>query len=53
MLSELYHGNCYYLQNTYCSRLMRAMTTMARREGKEGALHFFSLQHPTDVSMSS
>ncbi|XP_060592045.1 neurobeachin-like protein 1, partial [Ruditapes philippinarum] len=35
-------------QNTYCSRLMRAMSTMARREGKEGALHFFNIQDPTD-----
>ncbi|XP_052812655.1 neurobeachin-like protein 1 isoform X3 [Mya arenaria] len=35
-------------QNSYCSRLMRAMSTMARREGKEGALHFFNLHEPTD-----
>ncbi|XP_053386541.1 neurobeachin-like protein 1 [Mercenaria mercenaria] len=35
-------------QNTYCSRLMRGMSTMARREGKEGALHFFNIQDPTD-----
>ncbi|XP_052080874.1 neurobeachin-like protein 1 isoform X2 [Mytilus californianus] len=35
-------------QNPYCSRLMRAMSTMARREGNEGALHFLSLQEHND-----
>ncbi|KAL4217498.1 Neurobeachin-like protein 1 [Mactra antiquata] len=35
-------------QNAYCSRIMRAMSSMARREGKEGALHFFNIQDPTD-----
>ncbi|XP_021366386.1 neurobeachin-like protein 1 isoform X2 [Mizuhopecten yessoensis] len=35
-------------QNPYCSRLMHAISTMARREGKEGALHFFNLQETTD-----
>ncbi|XP_069107826.1 neurobeachin-like protein 1 isoform X1 [Argopecten irradians] len=35
-------------QNTYCSRLMHAISTMARREGKEGALHFFNLQDTAD-----
>ena len=29
---------------------MRAMSTMARREGKDGALHFFSFQEQADVS---
>ena len=29
---------------------MRAISTMARREGKEGALHFFNLQEQIDVS---
>ena len=28
---------------------MRAMSTMARREGKDGALHFFNFQEQTDV----
>ncbi|KAK3582874.1 hypothetical protein CHS0354_012486 [Potamilus streckersoni] len=35
-------------QNAYSTRLMRAISTMARREGKEGALRFFNLQEPTD-----
>ena len=41
-----------FIQNRHCSRLMRAMSTMARREGKDGALHFFNLQEQTDVSFS-
>ncbi|CAH1788242.1 unnamed protein product [Owenia fusiformis] len=28
-------------QMPYCGRLMRAMSTMARRTGKDGALHYF------------
>lgn len=34
----------------YTTRLMRAISTMARREGKEMALNFFDLQKPADVS---
>ena len=43
-------SNLISFQNKYCSRLMRAMSTMARREGKDGALHFFSFQEQADVS---
>ncbi|KAH3749057.1 hypothetical protein DPMN_183547, partial [Dreissena polymorpha] len=35
-------------QYPHCSRLMHAMSTMARREGKEGALHFFNIQDISD-----
>jgi hypothetical protein len=35
--------------NPYTTRLMRAIATMARREGKENALSFFDLQNPVDV----
>ena len=37
--------------NPYTKRLMRALATMARREGKETALNFFDLQNPSDVSI--
>lgn len=36
------------LESTCCNGLVRAMSTMARREGKEGVLHFFSIQEQTD-----
>ncbi|XP_067686159.1 neurobeachin-like protein 1 [Haliotis asinina] len=35
-------------QRPYCTRFMRAVSTMARREGREGALHFFDIQEPAD-----
>ncbi|XP_025103761.1 neurobeachin-like protein 1 isoform X2 [Pomacea canaliculata] len=35
-------------QMPYTTRLMRAISTMARREGKEMALNFFDLQKPAD-----
>ncbi|XP_076450797.1 neurobeachin-like protein 1 [Babylonia areolata] len=35
-------------QMPYTTRLMRAIATMARREGKETALNFFDLQSPMD-----
>lgn len=35
-------------QIPYTTRLMRAIATMARREGKETALNFFDLQNPMD-----
>ena len=38
------------VQMPYTTRLMRAIATMARREGKETALNFFDLQNPHDVS---
>lgn len=30
----------------YCNRLMKAMSTMARRDGKDESLHFFCIQEP-------
>ncbi|ESO94157.1 hypothetical protein LOTGIDRAFT_232423 [Lottia gigantea] len=36
------------LQMPYCTRIMRAISTMARRDGKDGALHFFDIQHKSD-----
>ncbi|KAK3083537.1 hypothetical protein FSP39_025014, partial [Pinctada imbricata] len=35
-------------QSIYCSRLMRCMSTMARREGKDSALQFFHLKDQGD-----
>ncbi|KAK7111968.1 hypothetical protein V1264_011504 [Littorina saxatilis] len=35
-------------QMPYTTRLMRAISTMARREGKDTALYFFDLQNPLD-----
>lgn len=35
-------------QNPYTTRLMRAIATMARREGKDTALNFFDLHKPSD-----
>ncbi|KAL5005989.1 hypothetical protein ScPMuIL_017147 [Solemya velum] len=34
--------------NPYTTRLMHAISTMARREGKEGALHFFNIHKPSE-----
>ncbi|CAI9726854.1 1 isoform X1 [Octopus vulgaris] len=30
----------------YCSRLLKAMSTMARRDGRDESLHFFCIQEP-------
>ncbi|XP_055956982.1 neurobeachin-like protein 1 [Patella vulgata] len=36
------------VQMPYCTRLMRAISTMARRDGRDGALQFFDIQSRTD-----
>ena len=35
----------------HCTRLMHAMSTMARKEGKFGAHHYFHLQEDLSVSI--
>ena len=35
----------------HCTRLMRSMSTMARKEGKFGANHYFHLQDDLSVSI--
>ena len=37
-------------QMPYCGRLMHAMSIMARRDGREGALHYFDINQQDAVS---
>lgn len=49
--SPWYLNSIFFLQNPNFSRLMRALCTMARREGKEGAHFFLSLMEENEVDL--
>ena len=39
-------------QHPYCVKLMHAMSVMARKDGREGALHYFNQPDDHHVSMN-
>ncbi len=46
--ADLYFFSCY-LQTGYSSRLMHALSVMARKDGRTGALNYFDLTQPNAV----